>query len=155
VVLRYHLHSAGSRLCLSYSSTAPKLLRKASNRKSPRQKKKAIKATRKIRTIGRPMLHDLLHKMNDKQLTPHVDTVLFQQKYDKDKIYSLYEPHVEFIAKGKAHKRYKFGNKASITRTKDSRIILGALWVIPYDGHTIDAVLKQLQSITGVLNLIS
>jgi transposase, IS5 family len=101
------------------------------------------------------MLHDLLHKMNDKQLTPHVDTVLFQQKYDKDKIYSLYEPHVEFIAKGKAHKRYKFGNKASITRTKDSRIILGALWVIPYDGHTIDAVLKQLQSITGVLNLIS
>jgi hypothetical protein len=41
----------------------------------------------------------------------HVDTlhnatsILFQHKYDKDKISSLHKPHVECIAKGKAHKR--------------------------------------------------
>jgi len=103
------------------------------------------------------MLRDLLRKMNDKQLKPHIDTLLnsasivFQQKYDKDKIYSLHEPHVECIAKGKAHKRYEFGTKASIARTRDSGIILGALALPgnPYDGHTIDAVLKQLKRITG------
>ena len=141
----------------SYSRTAPNLLRQASNRKSPRQKKIAVKATRRIRTIGRAMLRDLLRKMNDKQLKPHIDTLLnstsivFQQKYDKDKIYSLHEPHVECIAKGKAHKRYEFGTKASIARTRDSGIILGALALPgnPYDGHTIDAVLKQLKRITG------
>lgn len=141
----------------SYSRTAPNLLRQASNRKSPRQKKIAVKATRRIRTIGRAMLRDLLRKMNDKQLKPHIDTLLnsasivFQQKYDKDKIYSLHEPHVECIAKGKAHKRYEFGTKASIARTRDSGIILGALALPgnPYDGHTIDVVLKQLKRITG------
>ena len=136
---------------------APNLLRQASNRKSPRQKEIAVKATRRIRTIGRAMLRDLLRKMNDKQLKPHIDTLLnsasivFQQKYDKDKIYSLHEPHVECIAKGKAHKRYEFGTKASIVKTRDSGIILGALalqWN-PYDGHTINAVLKQLKRITG------
>ena len=39
------------------------------------------------------MHRDLLHKIKDKQLKKHVDTllnatsILFQQKYDKDKIY--------------------------------------------------------------------
>jgi transposase, IS5 family len=117
----------------NFSRTAPNLLRQASNRKSPRQKKIAVKANRRIRTIERTMFRDLLRKMNDKQLKQHIDTLLnsasivFQQKYDKDKICSLHEPHVECIAKGKAHKRYEFGTKASIARTRDSGIILGAL----------------------------
>ena len=69
------------------------------------------------------MLCDLLHKMNDNQLKPQVDTllnatnILFQYKYDKDRIYSLYEPHVECITKVKAHKRYEFGAKVSIVKT--------------------------------------
>ena len=140
-----------------YIRTAPDLLHLASNRKIPRQKEKAIKATRRIRTIGRAMLRDLLRKMNDKQLKPHVDTllnatsILFQQKYDKDKTYSLHEPHVECVAKGKAHKRFKFGTKVSITKSRDSGVILGALALLgnPYDGHTIDVLLKQLKRITG------
>jgi hypothetical protein len=51
------------------------------------------------------MVRELLRKMNDKQLKPHVDTllnassILFQQKNDKGKIYSLHEPHVECISK--------------------------------------------------------
>ena len=76
---------------------------------------------------------------------------MFQQKYDKDKICSLHEPQVECISKGKAHKRYEFGTKISIARTRDSGIILSTL-ALPgnsYDGHTIDVVLKQLKRITG------
>ena len=118
----------------SYSRTAPDLLRQASNCKSPRQKKKALKSTQRIRTIGRAMLlRDLLRKMNDKQLKPHVDSllnensILFHQKYDKDKIYSLHKPHVECIAKGKSQKRYEFGTKVSIAKTRDRGVILGAL----------------------------
>jgi hypothetical protein len=43
----------------SYSRTAPDLFCQASSRESTRQKKKALKATRRIRTIGSDMLRDL------------------------------------------------------------------------------------------------
>ena len=96
-----------------------------------------------MRTIGHTTVRELLRKMNDKQLKPHVDTllnassILFQQKNDKDKIYSLHEPHVECISKDKAHKLYVFGTKVSIARTRDSGIILGALALPgnPYYAH--------------------
>ena len=52
-------------LMQSYSPTAPGLLLQASNRESTRLKKKALKATRRIRSIGRVMLRELLRKMND------------------------------------------------------------------------------------------
>jgi transposase, IS5 family len=71
------------------------------------------------------MLRELLPKKNEKQLKPLVDTllnatsILFQQKYDKDKICYLHEPHVECIAKDKAHKSYEFGTKVSIAKTRD------------------------------------
>lgn len=76
---------------------------------------------------------------------------MFQQKNDKDKIYSLHEPHVECIAKGKANKAYEFGDKVSIDRSRDIGIILGALALpgSPCDGHTIDVLLKQLKRING------
>ena len=50
--------------------------------------------------------------------------VLAQQPKDKNKIYSLYEPDVYVIAKGKNHKQYEYGNKASIVSTKDLNIIV-------------------------------
>jgi hypothetical protein len=36
--------------------------------------------------------------------------VLAQQPKDKNKIYSLHEPDVYVIAKGKDHKQYEYGN---------------------------------------------
>ena len=39
----------------SYSRVAPKLLRQASNRKTAAQKKQAVKASRKLKTIGRAL----------------------------------------------------------------------------------------------------
>ena len=37
-----------------------------------------------------------------------------QERSDKNKLYSLHEPHVVCIAKGKAHKKYEFGSKVSV-----------------------------------------
>jgi len=78
-------------------------------------------------------------------------SILLQNKTDKHKIYSLHESHVSCISKGKAHKPYEFGSKVSISRTRDSGIILGALALPgnPYDGHTVEAALKQIKKITG------
>ena len=117
----------------SYSRVTPQLLRQASNRKSPQQKIKARKATRRLQTIGRALVRELVRKMLQKQISPYAQTlldawsILLQNKTDKHKIYSLHEPHVSFISKGKAHKPFEFGSKVSISRTRDSGIILGAL----------------------------
>jgi IS5 family transposase len=71
---------------------------------------------------------------------------------EPNKIYSWHAPEVECIAKGKAHKRYEFGCKASIVTTNKSNFIIGAkaLHDKPYDGHTLKDVLAQAERLTGV-----
>ena len=46
-----------------------------------------------------------------------VNRLLAQKLKDKKKLYSLHEPAVDCISKGKAHKRYEFGTKVSVTTT--------------------------------------
>lgn len=79
--------------------------------------------------------------------------ILQQRKGDKNKIYSIHEPDVKCIAKGKESKKYEFGNKSSIVKTKVSGIIVGALGFKdnPYDGHTLDPQLEQVERLTGKL----
>lgn len=45
--------------------------------------------------------------------------VLQQKRSDSGKIYSLHEPHVQCISKGKEHKKYEFGSKVSIIHYKE------------------------------------
>ncbi|WP_162180926.1 transposase [Neochlamydia sp. TUME1] len=60
-------------------------------------------------------------------------------------MYSLHEPHVECIAKGKVEKKYEFGCKASLVIAHqegvalDSRVIHGN----PYDGHMLEEAIKK------------
>ena len=64
------------------------------------------------------------------------------EKYDEHKIYSLHEPDVLCIGKGKDHVKYEFGNKVSITRLWNG-IIIGAMsFRNEYDGHTIDRAME-------------
>ena len=71
------------------------------------------------------------------------------------KLYSWHAPEVECIGKGKAHKPYEFGVKASfVTTNKRSK---GGMFVLhakalpgnPYDGHTLEAVLDETEALTG------
>ena len=72
-----------------------------------------------------------------------------QQKNDKDKIYSIHKPFTRCIAKGKAHKQYEFGNKVGlITTGKKGKKIITAIKAFtgnPYDGHTIEPLLNQME----------
>jgi IS5 family transposase len=49
-----------------------------------------------------------------------------QECHDKNKIYSLHEPEVSCICKGKEHKKHEFGSRAAIVMTKSNGIIVGA-----------------------------
>src|SRR5690606_38105023 len=76
--------------------------------------------------------------------------VVTQKRNDADKIYSIHKPFTRCIAKGKAHSQYEFGNKVGLitTANKGKKIILGikAFLQTPYDGHTIDPLLEQMET---------
>ena len=55
------------------------------------------------------------------------------------------------MSKGKAHKKYEYGCKASLVVTQNSVIIVGAMTFAHnrYDGHTLQEALAQRQQLTG------
>ena len=57
------------------------------------------------------------------------------------------------ISKGKAHKRYEFGQKISVATSNRNNWILGVLLCKdnPYDGHTLAAALASTETNTGVI----
>jgi IS5 family transposase len=75
-----------------------------------------------------------------------------QQPTDSNKLYSLHEPEVKCISKGKAHKRYEFGQKVSIATTNRGNWIVGAELCQgnPYDGHTLAQAIASTETNTGV-----
>jgi IS5 family transposase len=75
-----------------------------------------------------------------------------QQPNDRHKLYSLEEPEVACISKGKAHKRYEFGQKISIATTNRRNWVLAAMLCPdnPYDGHTLQATLAAAEKNSGV-----
>jgi IS5 family transposase len=74
-----------------------------------------------------------------------------QQRHDKNKVYSVHEPDVQCIAKGKAGKPYEFGNKVSVAVSSRGGWLVGAksFSTNPYDGHTLAAQMKQVEQLIG------
>lgn len=124
--------------------------------------KKAVKATRRLRTIGGILIRELERKLPVQILQEYQPDlnlyarVLSQQRKDSDKIYSLHEPHVYCVAKGKEHKKYEFGTKASLVMTKTHGIIVGALALKEnqYDGHSLKDTLNELVVKTPALAIV-
>lgn len=139
----------------SYSRTVKKLAQQQRFRNHPRNHKRARKADRKIKTIAGRLVRELERKL---PAGLHADElvlfkkVLAQKRNDTGKVYSLHEPHVQCISKGKEHKKYEFGSKVSIITTKKSGVIIGALNIAEndYDAHTVDPAFEQQQRLTGI-----
>ena len=126
-------------------------------REHPKRRKKANAASRKIKVIAGRVVRDLERKLNDEQLERYLqdlsifNRILNQNQQDHNKTYSLHEPEVRCIAKGKDAKKYEFGNKSSIAKTVKSGIIVGAKAFTdnPYDADTLDPQLRQIERLTG------
>jgi len=123
----------------------------------PKRRKKARAAQRRIKTIAGRVLRDLTRKMSDEQKLKYdkklkiFNQILKQQRSSKNKIYSIHQPNVKCIAKGKEAKKFEFGNKSSIVKTKTSGIIVGAMAFSEniYDGDTLEPQLIQTERLTG------
>ena len=123
---------------------------------SAKQMKRAAKQTRKLKTYLGRLTRDIQRKapaMDDelRTLINRSTQLLKQQRHDKNKIYSVHEPDVHCIAKGKIHKRYEFGSKASfVTTSKDNWVVSAQSLDNPYDGHTLESALDHATRLTGI-----
>lgn len=137
----------------SYRRTLKGICRDQRFRNHPKNRKKALKADRSLHTIAGRLVRELERNLPVKtgyeKMFEIYYKVLSQKRNTPNKIYSLHEPEVMCISKGKEHKKYEFGNKVSIIRSW-SGIILGALsFRNEYDGHTIKPALEQTKRVNG------
>lgn len=123
-----------------------------------KRRTKAKKALKRLRTIAHALIRELrrtlpkcdLFERHQKDFLFY-ERVLAQQPKDTDKIYSLHEPRVYCIAKGKDHKPYEYGNKVSIATTAKSNVIVGVASheTNVFDGHTLPDILGHVEASRG------
>jgi len=158
--MREHLVLAaerrGIKLRQSYRKVGKKALIMQGRYSHARQMKRAAKQTRKLKTYLGRVIRDIERKASERDdglqaLLDRANRLHIQKRQDKHKLYSAHAEEVECIAKGKVHKRYEFGNKASFITTSKSNWVVGAqsLQGNPYDGHTLAGALAQVKAITG------
>jgi len=122
-----------------------------------RQFKRMRRQLRKMRTYVGRLIRDIRRKTTDMDddlvsLLDRADRIRRQQPQDKNKLYSLHEPQVQCISKGKAHKRYEFGQKVAVATTNRSHWFVASALMEgnPYDGHTLSETLITVERVTGV-----
>jgi IS5 family transposase len=129
-----------------------------------KQFKRANRALRSIRTMLGRVIRDITRKIGGRrELADAFALPLALARRVKDqrqrqrgrKLYSLHAPEVECIGKGKAHKPYEFGVKVSVAtplkRCRGGQFVAHAkaLPGNPYDGHTLAAVVPDIESTIG------
>jgi len=151
---------AGIGLRQNYNRLAPRLAGQVGRYAHARQFKRMRKALRRLKGYTGRVLRDIerqLGKVPEGALRARlvemialVNRLLAQKPKDKKKLYSLHEPAVDCISKGKAHKRYEFGTKVSVATTNRGGFVVGmrALSGNPYDGHTLAEALEQVENLT-------
>ena len=137
----------------SYTRTLKGIYRSQRFRNHPKNRKKALKADRQLKTIAERLVRELERNLGGRKgyekMFELYYRVLSQNRKSKNKVYSLHEPDVVCVSKGKEHKQYEFGNKVSILRSWSGLILGACSFRNEYDGHTIEKTLEQTQRMTG------
>ena len=143
----------------SYARKGPEALLLANRYAHARQMRRMRRQVRKLGTYLGRVVRDIERKIVDFPARQRIfanelemaKRLLKQKQADRNKLYSLHAPEVECISKGKAHKRYEFGVKASVATTNKSNFVVGgmALPGNPFDGHTLVDALVQVRRLTG------
>ena len=153
---RFH----GIPLRQSYSRKAKRTARKASGYATARQFGRLQRCDKDLKNwLGR-VLRDIDRKRgttvfsaNFASLIETAKKLLLQERNTPKKIYSLHEPGVQCIGKGKDRIRYEFGQKAAVVTTNNRNWIVNVedLAENPYDGHTLDLSISGSEKLTKVV----
>ncbi len=151
----------GIKLRQNYNRVGPQYVLMASRYAHAKQFKRMKKMNNKLKSrlgrVKRDIERQLPNYSVDIQSLFEValkqaQKLIEQEQHSKNKLYSLHAPEVECISKGKAHKPYDFGVKASIAVTNKEGFVIGAQSCPgnPYDGHTLLPQLEQIKQFTAV-----
>jgi IS5 family transposase len=138
-------------VCLrqNYNRQAKILLVQINNYLHAKQMKRARKSIKRMKILLGRVSRDCERKIAGNEELEEIfaselamaNKLLVRKKDDKKKLYSLHEPHVDCISKGKARQKYEFGCKValSLTHQKGASIITSCRAIAgnPYDGHTL------------------
>jgi IS5 family transposase len=124
--------------------------------RKPKNMKSHRRAQKRLHHIAFKIYQDVVKQLNPipgkyREEFDVLYRVLTQKRDDTNKVYSVHEPEVLCISKGKEHKQYEFGNKSSFAYTRTSGIIVGAMAIDGniYDGRTLKPQLAQVEELTG------
>jgi len=117
----------------------------------PRKIKKARSAMKRLKTIAKTLIRNMDREFSDEQHIKYAEKfylymrILLQEKGSKNKIYSLHESHAYAIGKGKDHKKWEYGTKASLVTTMKSGVIVGVAShkKNEHDSKTLEAALTS------------
>ena len=140
------------RLRQSYARVSKRALIWSSRYAHARQMKRARRQTKKLKTwLGRVYREVHRQTPSSNRLLTTVERILKQERTSKNKVYSVHEPEVNCIAKGKAGKKFEFGCKVSVVTTLKEGLVLSsqALMGNPYDGHTLKGALAKAEKTSG------
>ncbi len=147
----------GVKLRQTYVRVAKKAAIMASRYAHAKQFKRMRRELKRLRTYLGRVIRDWRRKLPQPDET--LETLLTrcerlhkQKPTDKNKLYSLHEPEVKCISKGKARQRYEFGQKVTVATANRSNWIVGVELCEgnPYDGHTLSSAMATIEQTTGV-----
>lgn len=155
---------AGIDLRQSYTRVGKKALIAHQRYAHAKQYKRANRQLRKLKTFLGRTIRDIERKIEGDRMLETAflrplwlgRRVMTQKKRDPwPKVYALHAPEVECIGKGKAHKPYEVGVKVSVATTEQRckggqfAIHAQSLPRRPYDGHTLETVIPEIEKLTG------
>jgi len=155
IKMTHHLHRIASEEGIQLRRTYVKEIKghRISLRffRHPKKIKKARVAMKRLKTIVGVLIRDISRNLSEEQLNKYQETfdlftkVSKQKMKDTHKVYSLHEQHIYVIAKGKDHKKYEYGTKASLVTTMKGNVIIGVVAheKNEHDSKTLEAALAS------------
>ena len=150
----------GIELRQSYVRVSKQELLASKRARHRRRPKEANRHQRKVKTYLRRITRELERKLPEidsewRELLNLSERILSQIKESKDKVYSVYEPQVYCISKGKSSKKYEFGSKVTIATTAKDDWIVGVYTSLnnEHDSKTIEPTLANMEQLVNKRSL--
>lgn len=154
--LVFQAKAAKIELKRTFIRVSRKLVRKCSGYLHANQYNRAMKVIRQLRTMLRKIVEDIRLDKSEKspameELLKVSDRLLKKDARGTEKVYSVHEPDVVCVCKGKAGKRYEYGCKVGFVATTEGNWITAAksFTGLPYDGNLLKDCIEQSVRITN------
>ena len=117
----------------------------------------AGKSIERLKTVAGILIRELERKLSLEVLKRQKENfdlyrqVVAQKRNSKNEIYSLHEPRVYRVAKGRDRKPYEYGTKVSVATTRKSGIVVGVVnrETNIRDGKTLEEAVGHIETALG------